>query len=162
MCATRGFRYSAMRLIAPPFPAASRPSKTTTRRSPLTRTHSFSFTSSAWSRCSSRSYSFRGTLVAWSCVTRRRLRRRDCGGLVAREAARDDLRDPVAAHRHAVEDVRRLHRPLLVRDHDELRAVGVAPQQLDEAADVRVVQRRLHLVQEVERAGPGEEERKQE
>ena len=40
-----------------------------------------------------------------------------------------------------------------VGDDDELRAVGEAPQQLDEAADVRVVERRFDLVQEVERAG---------
>ena len=36
--------------------------------------------------------------------------------LVAREPARDDLRDAVGAHRDAVEDVGRLHRPLLVRE----------------------------------------------
>ena len=72
--------------------------------------------------------------------------------LFARKPARDDLRDAVGAHRDAVEHVGRLHRPLLVRDHDELRAVGVAPKQLDEAADVRVVERGLDLVEEVERA----------
>ena len=45
---------------------------------------------------------------------------------------------------------------------DELRAVGVAAEQLDEAADVRVVERSLDLVEEVERARPREEEREQE
>src|SRR5581483_533992 len=84
------------------------------------------------------------------------------GDGLALEAARDDLRDAVAAHRDAVEDVGRLHRPLLVRDHDELRAVGVAAQELDEAADVRVVERDLDLVEEVERARPREEEREEE
>ena len=39
---------------------------------------------------------------------------------------------------------------------------GVAAQQLDEAADVRVVERGLDLVQEVERVRPREEEREQE
>src|SRR5438067_13885185 len=82
--------------------------------------------------------------------------------LVARAGARDDLGDAVAAHRDAVEDVGGLHRALLVRDHDELRAVGIPAQQLDEAADVRVVQRGLDLVQEIERAGPREEEREEE
>src|SRR5207244_3617434 len=53
-------------------------------------------------------------------------------------------------------------RPLLVRDDDELRAVRIASQELDEARDVRIVERRLHLVEEVERAGLGEEEREQE
>src|SRR5947209_7736137 len=49
-----------------------------------------------------------------------------------------------------------------MRDDDELGPVGVAAQQLDEAADVRVVERRLDLVQEIERARPREEEREQE
>ena len=68
----------------------------------------------------------------------------------------------VAAHGHAVEHVGRLHGALLVRDHDELRAVGVAAQQLHEAGDVRVVERRLDLVEEVEGARLREEEREQE
>ena len=46
-----------------------------------------------------------------------------------REPPRDDLRDPVLAHRHAVEHVGRLHRPLLVGDDDELGVPGVPPQQ---------------------------------
>src|SRR4051812_4128099 len=49
-----------------------------------------------------------------------------------------------------------------MRDHDELRAIGVRAEQLREAADVRVVERRLDLVEEVERARPREEEREQE
>ena len=88
------------------------------------------------------------------------LRGRDC--FLARQAARDDLRDAVAAHRHAVQHVGGLHRPLLVRDDDELRAVGVPAEELDEAADVRVVERGLDLVEQVERARPREEEREQE
>src|SRR5438874_7149779 len=75
-----------------------------------------------------------------------------------RHAPRDDLRDAVGAHRDAVEAVCRLHRPLLVRDHDELGPIGVAPQQLDEAADVRVVERGFDLVQQIERAWTREEE----
>ena len=79
-----------------------------------------------------------------------------------REAPRDDLRDAVGPHRHAVEDIRGLHRPLLVRDDDELRAIRVAAEELDEAGDVRVVERGLDLVEEVEGARPREEEREQE
>ena len=79
-----------------------------------------------------------------------------------REAPGNDLRDAVGAHRHAVEDIRGLHRPLLVGDDDELRAIGVAAQELDEAGDVRVVERGLDLVEEVEGARPGEEEREEE
>ena len=44
------------RLIVPPFPAASRPSKTITIRVPVALTHSCSTTSSVCSRNSSASY----------------------------------------------------------------------------------------------------------
>src|SRR5262249_50588270 len=84
------------------------------------------------------------------------------GLLLAREPPRDDLRHAVGAHGDAVQDVRRFHRSFLVRDHDELRSVGVTPEQLDEASDVRVVERRLDLVEEVERARPREEQREEE
>ena len=77
-----------------------------------------------------------------------------CSMLVLRQPARDDLRHSVGAHRHAVEDVGGLHRPLLVRDDDELGTVGVAAQELDEARDVRVVERGLDLVEEVEGTRP--------
>ena len=79
-----------------------------------------------------------------------------------RQPARDDLRDAVGPHRDAVEDVGGLHRALLVRDDDELRPVGVGAQEPGEAADVRVVERGLDLVEEVERARPGEEQAEQE
>src|SRR5215207_1777872 len=79
-----------------------------------------------------------------------------------RQAARDHLGDAVAGHRDAVEAVGGLHRALLVRDDDELRAVGEAAQQRQEAVDVEVVERRLDLVEDVERARPGEEDREQE
>src|SRR5437764_14273315 len=49
-----------------------------------------------------------------------------------------------------------------MRDHDERRAIQVLAKQRDEAADVRVVERRLHLIEEVERTGPREEQREEE
>ena len=52
-CVMRGFMCSVMRLIAPPLPAASRPSKTTTTRVPVAATHCSIWTSSSWSRNSS-------------------------------------------------------------------------------------------------------------
>ena len=91
-----------------------------------------------------------------------RLRAQALLRVVVREAAGDDLRDTVRAHRDAVQHVGRFHRPLLVRDHDELRLVRVLPEQAGEAADVRVVERRLDLVEEVERARSREEEGEQE
>ena len=51
--AIRGFRYSPTRLIAEPLPAASRPSKITSSRTPSARIHSCMTTSSAWSRYNS-------------------------------------------------------------------------------------------------------------
>ena len=47
-------------------------------------------------------------------------------------------------------------------DDDELGPVGEPPEELDESADVGVVERGLDLVQEVERARPREEVREQE
>ena len=79
-----------------------------------------------------------------------------------RQPARDDLGDAVAGHRDAVQAVGRLHRALLVRDDDELRAVGEAAQEREEAVDVEVVERGLDLVEDVERARPGEEDGEQE
>src|ERR671934_2146413 len=72
------------------------------------------------------------------------------------QPARDDLRDAVGAHRHAVEEIGRLDRLLLVSDHDELSPLGVAPEQLDEATDVRVVERGLDLVEQVDGTRPRE------
>src|SRR5437879_13576344 len=47
-------------------------------------------------------------------------------------------------------------------NNNEMRAVGGAPQQINKAADVSVVKRGLHLVEEIERARPGQEEGEQE
>ena len=50
-----------------------------------------------------------------------------------------------------------VHRALLVGHDDELGPVGVAADELEEAVDVHVVERRLDLVEDVEGARPGEE-----
>ena len=50
ICATRGLRYCVTRLIVPPLPAASRPSKMTTIRAPDVRIQSWTLTSSPCSR----------------------------------------------------------------------------------------------------------------
>src|SRR5918999_27357 len=88
-----------------------------------------------------------------------RVTRGSLGCHVARalEAAGDHAGDAVAAHAHPVEGVGGVHRPLLVRDDDELGPVRVAADQLEEAVDVDVVERGLDLVQDVERARPGQE-----
>src|SRR3954452_10305655 len=65
MRATRGLRCSATRLMVPPLPAASRPSKTTTSRTPSARTHSCSFTNSVCRHSSSFSYTLRGSVAAF-------------------------------------------------------------------------------------------------
>ena len=56
---TRGLTRSVIRLIVPPLPAVSRPSKTTQILAPVALTHSWSATSSPWSFAISRSYSRR-------------------------------------------------------------------------------------------------------
>src|SRR4051812_42928447 len=60
-----------MRLMTPPLPAASRPSKTTTTRSFSSRTHCCSFTSSICSRSSSALYTFFGSFSAIPSVFQR-------------------------------------------------------------------------------------------
>src|SRR6188472_3203536 len=84
---------------------------------------------------------------------------RGADGVLTLEAPRHDLGDSVAAHADAVEDVGRLHRAALVRDDDELRAVGVSLDETQEAVDVPVVERGLDLVHDVERAWAREEDR---
>src|SRR3954467_6838491 len=79
-----------------------------------------------------------------------------------RKAARNDLRHTVIGHGYAVQRIRRVHRALLVRDDDELRALGVAAQEGEEAVDVEVVERSLDLVEDVERARLGQEDREEE
>src|SRR4051794_16475468 len=81
---------------------------------------------------------------------------------LARELARDDLGDTVVTHRDAVQGVGGLHRALLMGHDDELGAVGVPAQEIEEAGDVEVVERGLDLVEDVEGARPGEEDREQE
>src|SRR5829696_5132252 len=114
----------------------------------------------------SRSCAMSASCRSAASVIGRRLPARSGGRFVRRsrrrQAARDHLGDAVAGHRDAVEAVGGLHRALLVRDDDELRAVGEAAQQRQEAVDVEVVERRLDLVENVERARPGEEDREQE
>src|SRR5262245_23945223 len=87
---------------------------------------------------------------------------RDGRGFFARQTTRHDLGDAVGAHRDAVEDVGGFHRPLLVSDDDELGAIGVPSQELDEATDVRIVESGLDLVEQVEGTRPREKEREQE
>ena len=64
----------------------------------------------------------------------------------------DQGRDAGALHGDAVEHVGDLHRALAVRDHDELRVVGHRADRLGEAADVGLVERRVDLVEQAERA----------
>src|SRR6187549_1529508 len=79
-------------------------------------------------------------------------------GDFARQTARDHFGHAVAAHRDAVEHVGGVHRPFLVGDDDELGAAREAPDQLQEAVDIGVVEGGLDLVEDVEGAGPGEED----
>src|SRR5437667_5366611 len=77
------------------------------------------------------------------------------------QAHADDGRDARLLHRDAIDRIRGLHRPWIVRDHDELRFVFELREQSDVAAHVRVVERRVDLVEQAERARLGEEDREQ-
>ncbi len=74
----------------------------------------------------------------------------------------DDLGRGARHHGHAIEGVGGLHRALLVGDDQQLGLVAELVDQLEEALEVHVVQRRLDLVHQVEgrraRAEDGEQE----
>ena len=67
------------------------------------------------------------------------------------EANRDPPRDARFLHSDAVQHVGAGHRPLRVRDENELRLIEKILQHRGEAADVRLVQSRIHLVEDAER-----------
>ena len=80
-------------------------------------------------------------------------------GLV--ELLADHLRDAVAPHGHAEQRVGHLHGAPLVGYHDEL---GLAAQAVDvggQTAQVRVVERCFHLVQDIERGAANAVHREQ-
>src|SRR5215212_1407741 len=74
---------------------------------------------------------------------------------------RNELRDAQFLHRDAVESIGRLHRTAVMRHNDELAALRELAQHLAEAADVGLIQRRVHLIEDAERAGTHLEEREQ-
>src|SRR5688572_18821606 len=63
----------------------------------------------------------------------------------------DDARYARLGHRHADELLGHLHRDLVVADEEELGLRGHALDEVAEATGVRVVQRRVHLVEQAER-----------
>src|SRR5262247_189799 len=77
------------------------------------------------------------------------------------ETYSNDSRDARFLHSHAIDGVRRLHRSGVVCDNDELRLVLELRQQAHITPGVGVVERGVHLVQQAERAGLGEEDREQ-
>src|SRR5215470_12993944 len=78
------------------------------------------------------------------------------------QALAHDRGHAIVLHADPIQRVRGLHRPLLVRDDDQLRGVPQLLEDLQEALEVGVVERRLDLVQHVERRRPGPEDRHQE
>src|SRR5947199_223542 len=74
----------------------------------------------------------------------------------------DDLRDACPLHRDAVERVGHLHRPAVVGDEHELRSRGHLADELIEATDVRLVERRVDLVEQAEGCGADQEQRQDE
>ena len=73
---------------------------------------------------------------------------------------RDGLGDPVT-HRDAVESVSHLHGPFLMGDDDELTGLTQLGKNLQQPAQVGVIQGRLHLVHDVEGRGARLEDRHQ-
>ena len=77
------------------------------------------------------------------------------------EPQADDPRHRVVADGHAVQRVGGLDRAAVVGDDDELRLVRQAPERVREPADVRLVERRIDLVEHAERDRPDLEHREQ-
>src|SRR5271169_4151171 len=73
----------------------------------------------------------------------------------------DELRHSRLLLRDAVKGLRGLHRPLVVRDEDELRLLGQLHEERREAVDVRLVERGVDLVEDAERRGLVLEDRDQ-
>src|SRR5256886_6338952 len=78
------------------------------------------------------------------------------------EVDRDELREPGLLHGDAVENVGRLHGLPIVGDDEELGPARQLPQHAQEPMDVGVVEGRIHLVENAERARPEVEDREQE
>src|SRR5689334_3322419 len=67
---------------------------------------------------------------------------------------RHQLRDTSFLHGYAVKSAGHLHRPLVVRDHDELRVLGHLDDLISKASHVRFVKWRIDLVEQTERRRP--------
>src|ERR1051325_2747619 len=67
---------------------------------------------------------------------------------------RHQLRDTCLLHGYAVKSAGHLHRPLVVRDHDELRVRGHLDDLISKASHVRFVKWRVDFVEQTERRGP--------
>ena len=63
----------------------------------------------------------------------------------------DWLTDAELLHRDAIDHIRAAHGALVVRDDDELRVVDELVQHLEEAGDVRFIERRIKLIENAER-----------
>ena len=74
----------------------------------------------------------------------------------------DHVGHAVAAHAHAVQRVGDLHGALLVGDDDELAVLAQLLEDVEQPAEVDVVEGGLDLVEHVERARPGLEQRDEE
>src|SRR3954470_23015375 len=90
----------------------------------------------------------------WYRVARSSFIEGDDGGLRALlvQLHADQFRHAGLLHRHAVETIGDLHRLAVVRDEDELGMVLHRLEHLHESADVGVVERRVDLVEQAERA----------
>src|SRR6185503_6271409 len=74
---------------------------------------------------------------------------------------RDQGREARLLHGDAVEDVSRFHGLAVVSDDQELGLAGQFPENTEETVDVRVVEGRVDLVQDAERARPEVEDREE-
>src|ERR1043165_9542520 len=67
---------------------------------------------------------------------------------------RHQLRDTCLLHRYAIKSAGHLHRPLVVRDHNELRVLRHLDDLISKASHVRFVKWSVDFVEQAERRGP--------
>src|SRR5580658_10853061 len=67
------------------------------------------------------------------------------------EIHRNQLANPRLLHRHPVDHIHGTHRHFIMRNDNELRILAELPDHVRELPDVRIIQRRIHFIQDTER-----------
>src|SRR5580704_11622623 len=64
------------------------------------------------------------------------------------EIHRHQLAHPRLLHRHPIDHVHAVHRHLIMRNDNELGVLAELPDHIRELPDIRIIERRIHLIQD--------------